>query len=315
VSERLEQAIKCTLVDSTLKGNTQEHMGRKGKYLLALAKHVDLFKPNDVKLYVLNAKNHFNPEKPLNNGYKKEIFEYYSDFCKSNQIPFDKPRLTYEPPVPIIPATQQVNEIINACEPTYACIFTILAEIGTEQMELHRTPQTQINKEKGEISINGTKQHNNGVYKLKEHTADMLRTYLSQHLGEEHPFPIPKYMREAWMRARRRAATSLCKPELNKIPLKNLRNYAGAQVWLHGYGAGYPPKDAIAVMRFMRHKRLEQTLHYIRSINLDEPQEYTTQVVKLGEPDTIKRIKELSDAGYNFFCEADGHQTFRIRKS
>jgi hypothetical protein len=265
-------------------------------------------------MYVLNAKNQFHKDRPLNIGYQKEIFEYYADFCKSNQLPFDKPKLKYEPAIPIIPTTQQVNEIINACNAPYACIFTILAEIGVEQEELHRTPTNRINKEKGEISINGTKQHYNGVYKLKEHTADMLRIYLSQHIGEEYPFPLPKYMREAWAKARQRTSKALCKPELNTIPLKNLRNYAGAQVWLHGYGTAFPPKDAIAVMRFMRHKRLEQTLHYIRGINLDEPQEYTTQVVKLGESDTLKRIKELSDSGYEKLTEADGYQVFRKRK-
>jgi integrase len=295
-------------MDSELKGNSESHIKRKAKYLRALAKHVDLFKPNEVVLYVLNAKNQFHPDKPLSNGYKKELFEYYGDFCKSNQLPFDKPKLKYQPPIPIIPTTKDVNEIINTCTKDFACIFTILVEIGCSQMELHRTPQSQINREEGKISINGTKQHNNGVYKLKSRTADMLKKYLSRHT-KEYPFPKPNYMRDVWIRARKRAVEKLCKPELNNIPLKNLRNYAGAQFY-----KGTGNHDPIATMRFMRHKRLEQTLHYIQSINLDEPEEYTTQVIQLGQPDTLKRIKELSDAGYQFFCEADGHQAFRKRK-
>jgi integrase len=311
---RLEQAIKCTLTDSALKGNSEQHLKRKGKYLLALSKHTDLFDPKATTLYILNAKSQFEPNEPLCNGYKKEIIEYYADFCKSNQIPFDKPRLIYEPPIPIIRTTEQVHEIINSCHARYACIFTILAETGAEQIELHRTPITRINKEKGEISINGVKQHANGVYKLKEQTANMLRTYLSQHPNEEYPFPLPKYMRQAWITARKHASVSLCKPELNTIPLKNLRNYAGAQVWLHGYNAGFPPKDAIAVMRFMRHKRLEQTLHYIRSINLDEPMEYVTVAIQLGQPDTQKRIIEHANAGYEKLTDADGYLYMRIRK-
>jgi hypothetical protein len=309
--QRLEQAIKCTLTDSELRGNSEGHLKRKGKYLTALAKRTDLFDPRATTLYILRAKNQHRPDQPVSNGYKKEIIEYYSDFCKSNQIPFDKPRLQYEPPVPIIPTTQQVTEIINACEtPQYTFIFTLLAEIGVEQVELHRTLAKQINKEKGEISINGVKHHANGAYKLKEHTAEMLRIYLSQHT-QEYPFTKPKQMRQAWVRAR--ASRNLNKPELNTIPLKNLRNYAGAQCWLHGY-AGHPAKDAIAVMRFMRHKRLEQTLHYIRSINLDEPMEYVTVAIKLGEPDTQKRIIEYSNAGYEKLTDADGYIYMRIRK-
>jgi len=175
-------------------------------------------------------------------------------------------------------------------------------------MELHRTPQSQINREEGKISINGTKQHNNGIYKLKQRTADMLRNYLSRHT-KEYPFPKPNYMRDAWIRARKRAIAKLCKPELNKIPLKNLRNYAGAQFY-----KGKGNHDPIATMRFMRHKRLEQTLHYIQSINLDEPEEYTTRTIQLGTSSTQKEIIELLDAGYTFITDADGYKYFRKRK-
>jgi integrase len=313
--ERLEQAIKCTLTDATLKGNSENHVARKAKYLLALSKHVDLFNPRETALYILNAKNQKIPSQPVCNGYKKEMIEYYADFAKSNQIPFDKPRIDYEPPIPIIPTTEQVNEIINACNtPAYTFIFTLLAEIGTEQYELHRTPVSRINAEKGEISITGIKKHANGTYKLKDRTAEMLRIYLSQHADKEYPFPPPKYMRQAWVNARNKAARTLCKPELKKIQLKNLRNYAGAQCWLHGYRAGFPAKDAIAVMRFMRHKQLEMTLHYIRSINLDEPMEYVTVAIQLGQPDTQKRIIEHANAGYEKLTDADGYLYMRIRK-
>jgi integrase len=306
--KRLGQAIACTLMDSKLRGCSKDHLEKKGQYLRTLANSVNLFRPREVTLYVLNATNCFHPDRPLSNGYKKRIFEYCADFCKSNQLPFDKPKLNYQAPIPIIPTTKDVEAIINTCNKKYACIFTILAEIGCSQMELHRTPQSRIDKEEGKISIIGTKQHANRVYKLKKRTANMLREYLSVYTVE-YPFPTPTRMRDAWVRARKRAVAKLCKPELNNIPLKNLRNYAGAQFYL---GIGH--HDPIATMRFMRHKRLGQTLHYIQSIDLDEPEEYTTQVVQLGQPDTLKRIKELSDAGYQFFCEADGHQAFRKRK-
>jgi integrase len=306
--KRLEQAIACTLMDSKLKGNSEGHMQTKEKHLRALAERVNLFRPKQVTLTVLNAKNRFHPDKPLSNGYKKKLFEYYNDFCKSNQIPFDKPKLKYQPPIPLIPTKQQVQEIINASTKDFACIFTILAEIGCSQMELHKTPRSQINVENNTISINGTKQHNNGVYKLKQQTADMLKKYLSRHT-QEYPFPKSNYMCDAWVRARNRTVEKLCKPELNNIPLKNLRNYAGAQFYL-----GKGNHDPIATMRFMRHKRLEQTLHYIQNIDLEEEEEYTTKTIQLGQPDTIKRIEELSNAGFQFFCEADGHQAFRKRK-
>ncbi len=67
------------------------------------------------------------------------------------------------------------------------------------------------------------------------------------------------------MTHRRRTAEKLYKPELDKIPCKNLRNYSGAQFYLN-----LPIRDPIAVMRHLRHKKLETTMHYIRAIVLDE---------------------------------------------
>jgi len=287
--KRLEQAIACTLIDSKLKGNSKGHMQTKENHLRALAQQVDLFKPKEVTLHVLNAKNCFYPDKPLSNGYKKKLFEYYNDFCKSNQLPFDKPKLHYQAPIPIIPTTKDVEAIINTCNKKYTCIFTILAEIGCSQMELHKTPQSRINKEEGKISIIGTKQHANRVYKLKKRTANMLREYLSIYTVE-YPFPTPNRMRDAWTRTRKRVIAKLCKPELKNIPLKNLRNYAGAKFYL-----GHGNHDPIATMRFMRHKRLQQTLHYIQSIDLDEPEEYTCKATT-----DDKEAQQLIEAGFEY---------------
>ena len=67
-------------------------------------------------------------------------------------------------------------------------------------------------------------------------------------------------------------------------------------------------------MRFMRHKRLEQTLHYIQSIDLNEPEEYTTKTIQLGTSTTQKQIVELLDAGYQYITDADEYKYFRKRK-
>jgi hypothetical protein len=56
-------------------------------------------------------------------------------------------------------------------------------------------------------------------------------------------------------------------------------------------------------------------MHYLRAIILDEPEEYITVAVQLGQPETQKRIIEYLNAGYEKATEADGYQYFRIRKS
>jgi hypothetical protein len=112
-------------------------------------------------------------------------------------------------------------------------------------------------------------------------------------------------MRDAWIRARKRAIEKLCKPELNNIPLKNLRNYAGAQFYL-----GYGNHDPIATMRFMRHKRLEQTLHYIQSIDLDEPEEYVCKATN-----SDKEAQQLIESGFEYVTTTPTElMIFRKRK-
>jgi hypothetical protein len=138
----------------------------------------------------------------------------------------------------------------------------------------------------------------------------MLREYIAKHT-QEYPFPKPKLVSQVWRETRNRVADNLKQPELKNIPLKNLRNYSGANLY-----NTLPIRDPIAVMRHLRHKKLETTMHYIRGITLtyEEDVQYITKIVKLGTPTTIKEITELSDAGYQYFTEADGYKAFRKRK-
>jgi hypothetical protein len=272
-----------------------------------LREQTDIFDPIETTKAILKMKG--LKEQKLCKSYIDRILISYSLFCEAN--------------FPIRQAKTQIRNTNshNSKNTTSTSnnkqrktrqrshIFTILRQTAIEQEELHSTPITQVDKEQGIISVNGLKGHANGVYKLKSQTADMLRIYLSKRIGKQYPFPKPKSISENWRNARKRAAQKLCEPELNQIPLKNLRNYAGA-IFYKTTGR----HDPIATMRFMRHKHLETTLHYIRSINLDEPEEYITVSIQLGQPDTAKQIIEYSNAGYDKLTEADGYLYMRIRK-
>jgi len=284
-----------------------------------MATETNLFNSRETARYILNlqrrphptAKNRPPNTKPLGKRYLKNLLDTYAIFCNANQIPYDKPKLKYENPAQIIPTTEQVTKIISASSSKYSTIFTIMAETAAEGEELRQTPREQIDLDQGIISLTGTKGHNNGIYRLKTRTADLLRKYLAKTTSQtKYPFPKPKALGETWRRARTEAANKFAEPELAKIPLKNLRNYAGA-IFYKTTGR----KDPIATMRFMRHKRIDTTLHYLQTINLDEPEEYITVAIQLGTPETQKRIIEYSNAGYTKLTEADGYQYFRILKT
>ena len=235
------------------------------------------------------------------NGAKNVVIEVYDKFCHTNQIPFDKIRYDYQPPIPLIPTTENVKKIISATTEKYTTIFTILAETGLEAKELERLSRKQIDTEQGIISVVGCKHHANGTYKLKTTTANMLRRYLAKNT-EEHPFPTSKVMGTVWRNTRDRVAKNLCQPELKKIPMKNLRNYSGAQLY-------HKLPDPIAVMRHLRHKKLDTTMHYLRGITTGEEQEFICKTAQ-----TLKEATELIEAGFTYVTEIEETKLFRKLK-
>ena len=88
--------------------------------------------------------------------------------------------------------------------------------------------------------------------------------------------------------------------------MKNLRNYSGAQHYLN-----MPVRDPIAVMRDLRHKKLETTMHYIRAIILDEDPQYASAIAA-----NVKEATDLVNNGYEYVTGEynDGGKIFRKRK-
>jgi integrase len=249
--------------------------------------------PSEVKTAIAYAK--------LSNSSKSSFVLAYEWFVKTNGLQWEKPHYKWDLPTPIIPTTENVTKIISSATKLYATIFTILAETGAEPEELHRTRRNQIDTEQGIISIKGTKGHASGSYKLKARTAEMLKEYLAMN-PQDYPFPKAKFISELWRDTRNKLADTLKQPELKKIPLKSLRNYSGAQFY-------YRTQDPIGVMRHLRHKRLETTMHYLRALVLNGEEEYICKTAK-----TSEEAKALIEAGFSYVQTIDDIHLYRKRK-
>jgi hypothetical protein len=128
----------------------------------------------------------------------------------------------------------------------------------------------------------------------------MLREYLAKN-PQDYPFPDP-HMANIWRRVRDRLADNLKQPELKNIPMKNLRNYSGAKLY-------YSLQDPIAVMRHLRHKKLETTMHYIRGTTLGGEEEYTCKTAS-----NIKEATTLIESGFQYVTDIDRIKVFKKRK-
>jgi integrase len=295
-----QELIINTLINLKTNGKSENTIKSVSQNLTRISKHTDLAKPEEVKQYIANAKRLDNG-KPLSNQTKNKLVFCYSCLCKAHKLQWEAPKYKWEAKIPIIPTTANIEKIISASTKRYATIFTILAETGAEGQELRNTHRNSIDLEQGIISIKGTKGHASGTYKLKTHTVEMLGEYLAKD-QREYPFPQPKVMSQIWRRIRNRVADNLKQPQLRKIPMKNLRNYSGAKLY-------YSLKDPIAVMRHLRHKKLETTMHYLRGITIGGEEEYTCKTAQ-----TVEEASDLIENGFQYVTEIDGYKLFRKRK-
>jgi hypothetical protein len=129
--------------------------------------------------------------------------------------------------------------------------------------ETHIVTKEKINADAGEISITGVKSHGSKNYKLKVHTAEMLRAYLHKH-PEDQPFPKGHVQSQMFLRYKTRASEKLHKPEIMKIELRNLRNYSGERFY-----KSMPIRDPFGVMAHFRHKCMKTTEHYLRAMIIE----------------------------------------------
>ena len=275
--------------------------------LRLINRHADLMNPEAVKKYISEIKDKNN--EPASDAKKHKLIWNYNYFVKTNNLTWIKPKYKYDLPVPITPTKEQAETIITAAPTTSsATVFRILLETGFEGAELHGTTQKHIDTEQGIITVEGHKQHNGRAYKLKASTTELLKLYMSKH-NQLHPFPNSQAMGDNWRLARQKASEKLSRPDLNKIPLKGLRNLSGILMWQKCH-------DPWTVMLHLGHKKLDTTQHYLRAMTIMQSQdpEYTIKTVQLGTPMTVKEITDLAEAGFTKFDEADGFKFYRKPK-
>lgn len=261
--------------------------------LRRLNRETDLMNPEAVKTHIANLK--------VSNSTKQKLINNYEYFCKTNKLQWEKPTYHWDAKIPIIPLKQNVESIISAATMKTATVFILLAETGLEGAELHNIKRKDIDTEQGIITAAGNKGHRGRSFKLKQQTAEALRTYLHKYTKDQ-PFPRPQIMAEAWRDARRRAAEKLNKPELKQILLKSLRNYSAAQLY-------YATQDPWRIMLHLGHKKLDTTQHYISGMIPQGEAEFTCKTAK-----TIEEATALIEAGFQYVTEMEGIKIFRKRK-
>jgi len=102
-------------------------------------------------------------------------------------------------------------------------------------------------------------------------------------------------------RQRRRLATKLQNPRLERITFHTLRHWKATMEY-------HKTKDLLHVKQMLGHRRIDSTLVYTQLVNF-ESNEYHVRTAR-----TVKEACELAKAGFGYFTKMDDVQIFRQRK-
>ena len=276
-------------------------LGRKDSTLVSLlkrlkylAKNVDLSQPEKVKQFIAS--------KSCSDGYKDNLIDAYSHYCKLNDIQWIKPKYFRLERITRVPKEQDINKIISHAKLKYAVAYSVMRDTGLRPVELGLLKVKDIDLVTGEVCPITAKHGSGRVLRVRQSTLAMLKRYISEsNLSSMDILWIAKRVKQNWSRLKSSVAKKLGEPRLNQIRLYDLRHFAGSMTY-------YKTKDIVYTMRFLGHKNIKNTLRYIHLINFDK-EEYVCKIAK-----TVKEASQLVESGFEYVTEMDDVKIFRKRK-
>jgi integrase len=264
------------------------------KRLKFLAKNVNLNDPEKVKEFIASQQ--------YTDGYKDNLIDAYSHFCKFYGVQWTKPIYMREERITKVPREEDINKIISHGKLKYAVAFSVLRDSGMRPVELGNLKVKDFDLESGDIYPTTAKHGSGRILRIKKETLAMLKRYISEHsLSPMDYLWNSNRVKQNWSRLKTSVAKKLGEPQLLQIRLYDLRHFAGSMTY-------YRTKDIIYTMRFLGHKNLKNTMRYVHLIDFNKD-EYHVSAAK-----TVEDACQLLEHGFEFVCDMDGVRVFRKRK-
>ena len=264
------------------------------KRLKFLGRNVDLNDPEKVKEFIASQK--------YTDGYKDNLIDAYSHFCRFYAIQWTKPFYMREERITKVPREEDINKIISHGKLKYAVAFSVLRDSGMRPVELGNLKVKDFDLESGDVYPTTAKHGSGRILRLKKETLAMLKRYISENnLISMDYLWNSKRVKQNWSRLKTSVARKLGEPQLLQIRLYDLRHFADSMIY-------YKTKDIIYTMRFLGHKNLKNTLRYVHLIDFNKD-DYHVSAVK-----TVDDACKLIEQGFEYVTEIDGVKLFRKRK-
>jgi integrase len=261
-----------------------------------------------IKTLVKDGTNLLNPEdvktKIARHKWKdsvKMLATYaYDAFCKMEKIEWTKPKYKQQETMIDVPDEKDLDALISS---TYSKKMTAflqcLKETFADPGEILRLEWRDIKD--NIITINHpVKGHLPGQVEVSSKLIALLNALPK---NQKRVFPTTyKNIHKCLASLRKRAAQKLQNPRLLEISFKSFRHWGGSML------AQYTNGNVLTIKKMLRHKKVENTMKYIHTIQFkDEDYEIATAT-------TEEEIKQLGQAGFVKYDEMRGIHFYRKPK-
>jgi len=236
---------------------------------------------------------------------RKNVINAYTLFLKMHGAHWEKPKYTIEQKIPFIPTEQELDALIAGAGKKLAAFLQLLKETAMRAGEAIRLEWTDIDFERRIITLNKPEKRSNPrMWKVSKELIAMLKGLPKEGrrvFGKATYFTL----KHAMWRTRKRLASKLQNPRLEKITFHTFRHWKATMLY-------HQTKDPYYVKQFLGHKTLKNTEIYItieKTLFGEYSDEFTVKVASKPE-----EIKALLETGFEYICEKDGLMFFRKRK-
>ncbi|RJX15333.1 site-specific integrase [Candidatus Bathyarchaeota archaeon] len=204
--------------------------------------------------------------------------------------------------VPYVPDGELLNLLLSQMSPRYKVVFEVLRDTGLRVGELLQLKVEDLDTRKCVLNVSKRVSEKHGdtcEYRLNEKiVADILRFHGNRKgdwlfCGKDGRKLNYNILKHVIVAARKKVLAKYGIKEVKKIHIHTFRDYFATMLYAK-------TKDILLVKEKLRHKRLENTLKYIKVVQWNIKQ-YDVKIVEKPE-----EIKKLLEEGYTVELQKNG---------
>lgn len=267
--------------------------------LKRLSRRCNITDPESVKRFLANC--------PWSEGGKQRITEEVERFYKYQGLHWEKPRYEKVDMLPFIPKQEEVNALVAGIgNRTIGTFCLLLSETGCRPGEAWNAEWVHVDLERNAIVIKPEKGSRSRELRISNNLVARLnmldkgRKFIF-HDGPPDSIKGLKNFTMLFQKQRKALSHRLANPRLPLISFRTLRHFKGTMEY-------HRTRDIVHVQRILGHRSINNTLRYVRLIDLPDD-EYACTLAK-----TVDEARALVEDGFDYVTDVEGCKLFRKRK-